>query len=105
MNGLILGILSATFVFLYLIITKNPVANAATEFTYANATKGALIVGVSLLTAMAVSSFVGAFTPVVFSKINIDPAVASGPLITTINDITALLIYYGMAMLLFIEFI
>lgn len=105
LNGVILGILSASFVFIYLCITKNPVANAANEFTYMNAFKGASIVGISLITAMTVSSFVGAFTPVIFSKVHIDPAVASGPLITTVNDITALLIYYGMAMLLFIEFI
>ncbi len=104
MNSLILGILSGAFVFLYLIITKKPVAYGQ-EFSYLDATKGALIVGSALLTAMAVSSFVGAFTPIIFNKINIDPAVASGPLITTINDITALLIYYGMAMILFIEFI
>ena len=50
---------------------------------------------------MSVSSFVGAIVPVIFLKIHIDPAVASGPFITTINDITALLIYYGLAMLLF----
>ena len=70
-----------------------------------DAIKCAGIVGFALLIAMTVSSFVGAFTPIIFNKIHIDPAVASGPLITTINDITALLIYYGMAMVLFIEFI
>ena len=51
--------------------------------------------------AMIVSSFIGTIIPIFFHKIKVDPAVASGPFITTINDITALLIYYGMAMLLF----
>ena len=55
----------------------------------------------ALLIAMTVSSFVGSLVPIFFSKIHIDPAVASGPFITTINDITALLIYYGLAAILF----
>ena len=50
---------------------------------------------------MTVSSLVGAIVPILFKKINIDPAVASGPFITTINDLTALLIYYGLAAILF----
>ena len=50
---------------------------------------------------MTVSSFVGAIVPIIFKKINVDPAVASGPFITTINDLTALLIYYGLAAVLF----
>jgi magnesium transporter len=36
----------------------------------------------------------------VFKKIGIDPAVASGPLVTTSNDITGILIYFGIAYLL-----
>ena len=55
----------------------------------------------ALLISMTVSSLVGAIVPILFKKINIDPAVASGPFITTINDLTALLIYYGLAAILF----
>ena len=98
-NGLILGTLSFTFVLLFLFITKQGVHGEM--FTWPEAIKGAGIVGIALLSAMSVSSFVGAIVPVIFLKIHIDPAVASGPFITTINDITALLIYYGLAMLLF----
>ena len=65
---------------------------------------GGGIVGIALLVAMAVSSLVGALVPIIFMKIHIDPAVASGPFITTINDITALLIYYGLAYVLFLAF-
>ena len=50
---------------------------------------------------MTLSSFFGALIPIIFKQIKIDPAVASGPFITTINDLTALLIYYGLAALLF----
>lgn len=99
-NGLILGILSFTFVLLFLYFSKNGVEEG-TAFTWIKAFKGSSIVGVSLLTAMTVSSFIGAIVPVIFSKIHIDPAVASGPFITTINDIVALILYYGLAMMLF----
>lgn len=99
-NGLILGILSFSFVLLYLFITKNGVMQGA-DFDWANALKGSGIVGIALLTAMAVSSMIGTIMPLFFMKIHVDPAVASGPFITTINDITALLIYYGLAGLLF----
>ena len=38
-----------------------------------------------------------------FRKIKIDPAVASGPLITTVNDLVAVITYYGLAWLLLIQ--
>ena len=98
-NGLILSILSFAFVFGYLWIFNKGVHSSS--FTYEEAFKGAGIVGMALLIAMTVSSFVGSLVPIFFSKIHIDPAVASGPFITTINDITALLIYYGLAAILF----
>jgi magnesium transporter len=50
---------------------------------------------------MIVAAFIGSTIPIIFYKIKIDPAVASGPFITTINDVVALLIYYGLAMILF----
>lgn len=100
-NGLILGVLSFGFVLLYLFITKNGVVQTAEAFEWGNAVKGAGIVGFSLLIAMTVSSMIGTIMPLFFMKIHVDPAVASGPFITTINDITALLIYYGLAGLLF----
>ena len=100
-NGFILGILSFTFVLLYLWLTKNGVQTGAESFTWSAAIKGASIVGASLIVAMTISSLIGTIMPLFFYKINIDPAVASGPFITTINDITALLIYYGLAAALF----
>ena len=60
-------------------------------------------VGVSLLVAMAISSAVGTVIPMFFHKIKVDPAVASGPLITTVNDLVAVVTYYGMAWLLLIR--
>ena len=60
-------------------------------------------VGVSLIVAMVISSLVGTVIPMLFHKIHIDPAVASGPLITTINDLVAVVVYYGLAMIVLIE--
>jgi magnesium transporter len=46
---------------------------------------------------MVCSAFFGTIIPVLLKKIKIDPAVASGPLITTVNDLVAVVVYYGLA--------
>ena len=60
-------------------------------------------VGVSLIVAMVISSLVGTVIPMFFHKIHIDPAVASGPLITTVNDLVAVVTYYGLALVFLID--
>ena len=60
-------------------------------------------VGVSLLVAMVISSLVGTLIPMLFHRIHIDPAVASGPLITTVNDLVAVVTYYGLALVFLID--
>ena len=60
-------------------------------------------IGLSLLLAMLISSVVGTCIPLFFKKIHIDPAVASGPLITTINDLVAVISYYGLSWIFLIE--
>ena len=57
-------------------------------------------VGISLLVAIIISSLVGTLVPILFHKIKVDPAVASGPLITTVNDLVAVVTYYGLAEIL-----
>ena len=52
---------------------------------------------------MVVSSLVGTIVPMLFKKIGVDPAVASGPLITTLNDLVAIVVYYGLVMLILID--
>ena len=61
-------------------------------------------VGSALLLAMTISSMVGSVVPMFFHKIKVDPAVASGPLITTVNDLVAVITYYGLATLFLIKF-
>ena len=60
-------------------------------------------VGVSLMLAMVISSLVGTTIPLLFHKIKVDPAVASGPLITTVNDLVAVVTYYGLVWLFMIK--
>jgi len=57
----------------------------------------ALVVGVSILATLSVSAVTGAIVPLIINRLNIDPAVASGPFITTINDIIGLFIYFSIA--------
>jgi magnesium transporter len=56
-----------------------------------------LLVGVSIFSTLIVATLAGSFIPLLMHRFNIDPAVASGPFITTINDIISILIYFGMA--------
>ncbi|MDJ0332220.1 magnesium transporter [Planococcus sp. S3-L1] len=58
-----------------------------------------IVVGGSLLMTLIIGTLAGTIIPLILYRFNIDPAVASGPLITTINDILSLLIYFGMATL------
>jgi magnesium transporter len=60
----------------------------------------ALTVGVALFTAMAFAAVFGALVPVLLDRIKIDPAVASGPFVSASNDIFALLIYYGVTLIM-----
>lgn len=56
-----------------------------------------LIVCLSLIVSMTVATLIGTIVPLFMDKVGIDPAVASGPFITTANDIISLLIYFALA--------
>jgi magnesium transporter len=60
----------------------------------------AAVVGVSLFLAIVFASLNGAIVPILFERLGIDPAVAAGPLVTTSNDITGILIYFTLALAL-----
>ena len=88
-SGLSLGVLTSLCVAIYLWLAKG------TTLGYGFAVAGC--VGTSLVVAMMVASLTGAVIPMFFHKIKVDPAVASGPLITTVNDLVAVVIYYSLA--------
>ena len=56
-----------------------------------------ITVGVSVATVVAVGNLAGAATPLIFSYLKLDPAIVSAPLITTIIDITGIVIYFEIA--------
>jgi len=58
-----------------------------------------VVVGISLFVAVMFASVFGVLIPIVFVRLGVDPAVAAGPLVTTSNDITGVLIYFGLATL------
>ena len=94
-NGLILGMLSVVCIGLYLVALKGQTVMMAFSVS--------LCTGIALLVSILLSSICGTAVPLAFKKMNVDPAVASGPLITTINDLVAVVSYYGLAWILLIQ--
>ncbi len=94
-NGILLGLLSFGAIGLYIWLLKGRAPG------FAFAVSGCI--GIALMTAMLISSLVGTLIPMFFNKIHVDPAVASGPLITTVNDLVAVVTYYGLSWLLLIQ--
>lgn len=94
-NGLITGLFAFVFVGVYLMLLKKMPAGQSFLIS--------LCIGASLLVAMVISSGVGTSVPMFFKKIGVDPAVASGPLITTITDLVGVVCFYGLAWILLIE--
>ncbi len=94
-NGTTLGLISFLLIGLYILLLKGRTP------AFAFATSGCI--GMALTLAMTVSSLMGTVIPLTFKKLKVDPAVASGPLITTINDLVAVVTYYGLAWVLLLK--
>ena len=89
LNGVVLGTISFLIVSIYLFVF----ASYSPSFVFA----AAGCVGLAMCFAMTISGFTGAAIPLTLYRLGIDPAVASGPLITTVNDLVAVVSYYGLA--------
>lgn len=96
-NGLIVGTISVIFTGLFIWLARGQAIQSA--FAISGCIGGALAL------AMLISSFVGTIIPIILDKVGFDPAVASGPLISTINDLVAAVTYYGLAWILLINII
>ena len=83
-TGLITGFLCAVFVVGLIYVWKQ-------EFLLG------LLVGAAILVSIFVATISGSFIPLFMHKMKVDPAVASGPFITTLNDLISTLIYLGLA--------
>lgn len=108
-NGILLGLLSLALSFAFLAIAHTPEAGAtifdpkAGIYTWASILKISGVVGLALFVSIVFSTLTGSLMPMFFKKIHIDPAVASGPFITSLNDLIAILVYYGTTYLMFIQ--
>lgn len=90
-NSFLLAILSFIVAYSFLWLSQNDTSNLII----------ATVLAISMFITLNASSLLGVLIPVFFSKVKINPAIASGPLITTIIDILAVFIYYGLATLMF----
>ena len=104
LNGLLIGLASFALVVIYLLITRQEII-AGNGYLFTDTLLVASIVGVSMLASITLSSFIGTAFPILLTKMKIDPAVASGPFITTINDVVGVVVYYGLTFLLFMVII
>lgn len=86
--ALLNGLLLALFVFLVVV------------FIYGFEPIFGVTVGFSLFCVVLLASFMGTFTPIVLHRLGINPAIASGPFITTTNDLLGLAVYFMVAMFL-----
>ena len=92
LNGVFLAIALFGITYGFLSFTNNPDAFKITQ-----------VVSLSILVGLTISTFAGAFIPIVINSLKIDPAIASGPFVTVINDILGLSIYFTLATLLIIN--
>jgi magnesium transporter len=58
------------------------------------------IVTIALISVIIIASLIGTFIPLMLDKFGVDPALATGPFITTSNDICGILIYFSIAKLI-----
>lgn len=95
LTGIAIGFVSFMIIGLYLaVIGSYPIGFAMTA---------ASCVGASMTVSMMISGFTGAAIPLVLCRLGIDPAVASGPVITTVSDLAAVISYYTLAWVLLLN--
>ncbi|MBQ4049777.1 MAG: magnesium transporter [Clostridia bacterium] len=103
-NGLIIGLISFALVLVYLVVKRQEIMSGS-GYVLSDALLVSAITGASMLASITLAGGIGTIFPLLLSKMHIDPAVASGPFITTVNDIVAVLVYYGLTFLMFMVII
>lgn len=100
--GLINGFIIATLAF---IITTILLSIRGGAFLDGESLRTGLVIGVSMFASITTANLAGSLVPLAIFAFKIDPAVASGPFITTLNDIMALTIYFTMASALLLNYL
>lgn len=92
LTGLVTGAITGLTIFLIVAIWKgNPILG--------------FVIGMAMMCAITVANLAGSLIPMLMDKLGFDPAVASGPFITTLSDLTSVLIYFNIASLFMKYFI
>lgn len=94
-NGFLVGLLAFLLVGSYILLGRGK------SVFFSFAVSGCI--GLAMWAAMIISSMMGTLIPLFLHKIKVDPAVASGPLISTINDLVAVVTYYGLTWILLLN--
>lgn len=94
-NGVVIAVISCLLMGIYISLAYP--YSAGVSFAVS------AVIGLSMCLSMIVSSLSGTLVPMLFQALHIDPATASGPLITTFNDLTAVITYYSLVWLLLIQ--
>ena len=92
MTGLVTGLVTGVTIFIIVGIWKH---NFILGF----------VIGAAMMAAITVATLAGSWIPMIMEKLGFDPAVASGPFITTLSDLTSVLIYFNIASLFMERFI
>jgi len=87
-TGVILGLVYGIFIAIVAQVVFNETQSSGAF---------ALSVGLAVLVSMSIAALVGSLVPMVLARINIDPAVATGPFVTTAIDITSVFFYFTIA--------
>ena len=92
LTGLVTGAITGLTIFAIVAVWKgNPVLG--------------FVIGIAMMAAITVANLAGSLIPMLMDRLGFDPAVASGPFITTLSDLTSVLIYFNIAALFMSHFI
>ncbi|NQU66007.1 MAG: magnesium transporter [SAR324 cluster bacterium] len=90
-TGLILGIVYGVFI---AAVTQSQFYEIHNSWAFA------LSVGLAVLSSMSIATLVGSLVPMLLARINVDPAIATGPFVTTSIDIASVFFYFTIATIL-----
>jgi magnesium transporter len=100
MRELVVGLLLGIFYGLLLGTVGGIIAHFMSgEMLFGNPFSFGLTISVSLVSAMVIAAIVGSGVPMIFERLSIDPAVATGPFVTTFVDVLGVLVYFATAAL------